>query len=82
MRKRSLAPPDLLQELLRDKLQSLRKPNRLVLFPGADHRLPNDEVKTAVLSFLTEQVGSVCGNGVNSARPISHQTHENDARLP
>ena len=57
--------------LLRERLQSLGKTNRLVIFSGAGHRLPRDEVKEAVVSFLTEQVGSACGRSPSSLTPTN-----------
>jgi dipeptidyl aminopeptidase/acylaminoacyl peptidase len=46
--------------LLHDRLASLGKPHRLVLFRDAGHLLPLDGVKKEVLSFLTQNVGSAC----------------------
>jgi dipeptidyl aminopeptidase/acylaminoacyl peptidase len=46
--------------LLRDQLKTLGKAYHLVLFPDAGHRLPLHGVKEAVLSFLTQQVGTGC----------------------
>ncbi|MSP38333.1 MAG: hypothetical protein EXR70_07570 [Deltaproteobacteria bacterium] len=45
---------------LRDQLQSLGKPHRLVLFPDRGHRLPLAEVKDSALQFLKDNGGSAC----------------------
>ena len=46
--------------LLRDRLASLGKPHRLVLFPEHGHRLPLREIKDQVLQFLKDNGGSAC----------------------
>ena len=46
--------------LLRDRLQSLGKPHRLVLFPERGHRLPLVEVKETAMQFLKDNGGSAC----------------------
>ena len=46
--------------LLRDQLRALGKPHRFVIFPDAGHRLPLNEVRDEVLSFLNQNVGSAC----------------------
>jgi dipeptidyl aminopeptidase/acylaminoacyl peptidase len=46
--------------LLRDRLKSLGKPYRLVLFPEYGHRLPLAEVKDSALQFLKDNGGSAC----------------------
>jgi acetyl esterase/lipase len=46
--------------LLRDRLVSLGKPHRLVLFPEHGHRLPVREIKDQVLQFLKDNGGSAC----------------------
>lgn len=46
--------------LLRDRLAALGKTYRVAIFPEAGHRLPSDDVKKEVLSFLTQNVGSAC----------------------
>ena len=46
--------------LLRDQLKTLGKAYHFVLFPDAGHRLPLHGVKDAVLSFLTQHVGTGC----------------------
>lgn len=46
--------------LLSDRLRTLAKPHRAVIFPDAGHRLPPDRVKNEVLSFLKQNVGTAC----------------------
>ncbi|MFQ5902842.1 MAG: alpha/beta hydrolase family protein [Candidatus Binatia bacterium] len=46
--------------LLRDRLATLGKPHRFVIFPHADHRLPPKGVREEVLSFLNQYIGSAC----------------------
>lgn len=46
--------------LLRDRLQSLGKPHRLVRFPERGHRLPLAEVKETAMQFLKDNGGSAC----------------------
>jgi dipeptidyl aminopeptidase/acylaminoacyl peptidase len=46
--------------LLRDRLASLGKPHRLVLFPEHGHRLPIREIKDQALRFLRDNGGSAC----------------------
>ena len=45
---------------LRDRLQNLGKPHRLMLFPEHGHRLPLAEVKETALQFLKDNGGSAC----------------------
>ena len=46
--------------MLDERLQSLGKPHRLVLFPDHGHRLPLAQVKDSTLQFLKENGGSAC----------------------
>lgn len=46
--------------LLRERLASLGKPHRLVLFPEHGHWLPLREVKDKAIAFLNENGGSAC----------------------
>ncbi|HWH79080.1 MAG TPA: prolyl oligopeptidase family serine peptidase [Candidatus Binatus sp.] len=46
--------------MLDDRLESLGKPHRLVLFPGYGHRLPLGEVKQTAIQFLKDNGGSAC----------------------
>jgi dipeptidyl aminopeptidase/acylaminoacyl peptidase len=46
--------------LLRDRLASLGKPHRLVLFPQHGHRLPMREIKDQIVKFLKDNDGSAC----------------------
>ena len=46
--------------LMDDRLKSLGKPHRLVLFPGYGHRLPLGEIKATVTQFLKDNGGSAC----------------------
>jgi dipeptidyl aminopeptidase/acylaminoacyl peptidase len=46
--------------LLRDRLQNLGKPHRLVLFPEYGHRLPLAEIKETAMQFLKDNGGSAC----------------------
>lgn len=50
--------------LLRDQLQSLGKPHRLVLLPDRGHWLRLDEIKQPAVSFLKENGGSACSTRV------------------
>jgi dipeptidyl aminopeptidase/acylaminoacyl peptidase len=45
---------------LRDRLASLGKPHRLVLFPEHGHWLPIREIKDQAITFLKENGGSAC----------------------
>ena len=46
--------------LLDDRLKSLGKPHRLVLFPERGHRLPFADVKETAMQFLKDNGGSAC----------------------
>jgi len=46
--------------LLRDKLQSLGKRHRLVLYPEGGHWLPIREIKDQAVQFLKDNGGSAC----------------------
>lgn len=46
--------------LLGDRLKSLGKPHRLVLFPEYGHRLPLGEINATAMQFLKDNGGSAC----------------------
>jgi dipeptidyl aminopeptidase/acylaminoacyl peptidase len=52
--------PVLQATLLRDQLQSLAKPYRLILFPEHGHWLPIREIKDQAVQFLKENGGDGC----------------------
>ena len=53
--------------LLRDKLQSLGKRHRLVLYPEGGHWLQIREIKDQAVQFLKDNGGSACAPNPNSA---------------
>ena len=55
----SLIPP-VQANLLDERLKTLGKPHRLVLYPGYGHFVPLSAIKPAALQFIKENGGSAC----------------------
>ena len=49
--------------LLRDSLETAKKPYRFVLYPNNGHRLPLEDVRKKATAFLEENSGSACRHG-------------------
>jgi dipeptidyl aminopeptidase/acylaminoacyl peptidase len=52
--------------LLRDRLQTLGTPHRLVIFPQSGHFLPRQSVREQTLNFLKETAPPACPSGSGS----------------